>query len=106
MQVMGNHVGITVGGSMGHFELNTFKPMMIAGLLQSVRLLGDASASFTENMVLGIQADEAHISELLYKSLMLVTALNPHVSCSPGPEVILDASQLCCFCCSNVDNTG
>ena len=79
-QVMGNHVGITVGGSMGHFELNTFKPMMIAGLLQSVRLLGDASASFTENMVLGIQADEAHISELLHKSLMLVTALNPHVS--------------------------
>ncbi|CAL5227155.1 g10068 [Coccomyxa viridis] len=78
-QVMGNHVGITVGGSMGHFELNTFKPMMIAGLLQSVRLLGDASASFTENMVLGIQADEAHISKLLHKSLMLVTALNPHV---------------------------
>ena len=77
---MGNNVGISVGGSMGHFELNTFKPMMIAGLLQSVRLLGDASASFTENMVLGIKADEARINQLLHESLMLVTALNPHVS--------------------------
>ena len=91
---------------MGHFELNTFKPMMIAGLLQSVRLLGDASASFTENMVLGIQADEAHISELLHKSLMLVTALNPHVSCPFlfRPEPPLDISQLCLACCFNMNN--
>jgi fumarate hydratase class II len=54
-QVMGNHTGITVAGSNGHFELNVFKPMMIASLLQSVRLLADASSSFTTNCVVGIR---------------------------------------------------
>lgn len=54
-QVMGNNTGITVAGSNGHFELNVFKPMMIAALLQSIRLLGDAAGSFTENCVVGIQ---------------------------------------------------
>lgn len=77
---MGNHVGISIGGSMGHFELNVFKPMLVASLLQSVRLLGDSAASFTENLVLGIKANEKRINQLLNESLMLVTALNPHVS--------------------------
>jgi fumarate hydratase class II len=54
-QVMGNSVGISVAGSMGHFELNVFKPQMIASLLQSMRLLGDAAGSFTTNCVVGIQ---------------------------------------------------
>ena len=81
---MGNHVGISIGGSMGHFELNVFKPMLIASLLQSVRLLGDSAASFTENLVLGIKANEKRINQLLNESLMLVTALNPHVS-NPTP---------------------
>lgn len=77
---MGNNVAVSVGGSNGHFELNVFKPMLINALLQSIRLLGDASASFTENCVVGIQADEARISKLLNESLMLVTALNNKVS--------------------------
>ncbi|KAK9916312.1 hypothetical protein WJX75_001129 [Coccomyxa subellipsoidea] len=78
-QVMGNNVAVSVGGSNGHFELNVFKPMLINALLQSIRLLGDASASFTKNCVVGIQADEARISKLLNESLMLVTALNNKV---------------------------
>lgn len=75
-QVMGNHVTISVGGSNGHFELNVFKPSMIASLLQSIRLLGDASVSFTDNCVVGIQANTRRISQLMSESLMLITALN------------------------------
>jgi fumarate hydratase class II len=75
-QVMGNHTGISVAGSNGHFELNVFKPMMVNSLLQSTRLLGDAAESFTDNCVVGIVANEARISQLLNESLMLVTALN------------------------------
>jgi fumarate hydratase class II len=78
-QVMGNHVAISIGGSNGHFELNVFKPVMISNLLQSARLLGDASVSFTEHCVLGIEANKKRINSLLYDSLMLVTALNPYI---------------------------
>ncbi|KAJ7009195.1 hypothetical protein NC653_007738 [Populus alba x Populus x berolinensis] len=78
-QVMGNHVAITVGGSNGHFELNVFKPMIASGLLHSIRLLGDASASFEKNCVRGIQANRERISKLLHESLMLVTSLNPKI---------------------------
>ncbi|KAG8038403.1 hypothetical protein GUJ93_ZPchr0353g2930 [Zizania palustris] len=78
-QVMGNHVGVTVGGSNGHFELNVFKPMIAAGLLRSLRLLGDASVSFEKNCVKGIQANHKRISQLLHESLMLVTSLNPKI---------------------------
>eukprot|EP00878_Enallax_costatus_P000751 GHUV01000869.1.p1 GENE.GHUV01000869.1~~GHUV01000869.1.p1 ORF type:complete len:490 (+),score=157.08 GHUV01000869.1:182-1651(+) len=78
-QVMGNHTGVTVAGSMGHFELNVFKPMMIASLLQSTRLLGDAAGSFAANCVVGIQANKKRIDQLLHESLMLVTALNPKI---------------------------
>ncbi|THG16002.1 hypothetical protein TEA_002479 [Camellia sinensis var. sinensis] len=78
-QVMGNHVAVTVGGSNGHFELNVFKPMIANALLHSVRLLGDASASFEKNCVRGIQANRERISKLLHESLMLVTSLNPKI---------------------------
>ncbi len=78
-QVMGNHVTITVAGSNGHFELNVFKPVMIYNLLQSIRLLADGCASFTQRCVLGITANEARIAKLRDESLMLVTALNPHI---------------------------
>ncbi|GBG78138.1 hypothetical protein CBR_g26174 [Chara braunii] len=78
-QVMGNNVTITVGGSNGHFELNVFKPVMANALLQSMRLLGDASLSFTKNCVVGIKANNTRISQILRESLMLVTALNPHI---------------------------
>jgi fumarate hydratase, class II len=78
-QVFGNHVSITVAGASGHFELNVFKPVLIFNLLQSVRLLADAAASFTDNCVVGIEADRSRIAELMRRSLMLVTALNPHI---------------------------
>lgn len=78
-QVMGNHVAVTIGGSNGHFELNVFKPMIIKNVLNSAQLLGDASVSFTKNCVVGIQANTERIDKLMNESLMLVTALNPHI---------------------------
>jgi fumarate hydratase class II len=78
-QVMGNHTTITVAGSQGHFELNVFKPVMAYNMLQSVRLLADASNSFADNCVVGIEANEEHIKELTQRSLMLVTALAPKI---------------------------
>lgn len=78
-QVMGNNVAVTVGGSNGHFELNVFKPVMISNVLQSVRLLADASNSFRKNCVVGIEPNRERIDQLLHGSLMLVTALNPHI---------------------------
>lgn len=90
-QVMGNHVAITIAGSQGHFELNVFKPVIIRNVLQSVRLLGDASRSFALNCVAGIQANRARIEALLNESLMLVTALNPHIGYD---SIILRSSLL------------
>ncbi len=78
-QIMGNHVAVTVAGSNGHFELNVFKPVMIYNVLQSIRLIADGCNSFTDNCVSGIEANEARIDKLLNESLMLVTALNPHI---------------------------
>ncbi len=78
-QVMGNHVAVSVAGSNGHFELNVFKPVIIYNVLQSTRLLADAAVSFTDNCVVGIEANTGRIDELMNKSLMLVTALNPHI---------------------------
>ncbi len=78
-QVMGNHMAVTIAGSQGHFELNVFKPVMIYNVLQSVRLLADSCVSFTKNCVNGIEANEARIKDLMENSLMLVTALNPHI---------------------------
>ncbi|MCB0748352.1 MAG: class II fumarate hydratase, partial [Ignavibacteriae bacterium] len=78
-QVFGNDTTINIGGSSGNFELNVFKPVMIFNLLQSIRLLADASESFTDHCVVGIEANEVNIKKHLTNSLMLVTALNPHV---------------------------
>ncbi len=78
-QVIGNDAAITAGGIQGHFQLNVFKPVMIANLLQSARLMGDACVSFTKNCVVGIEANEPVIKEKLENSLMLVTALNTHI---------------------------
>ena len=78
-QVMGNHTAITVAGAQGHFELNVFKPVMIHNLLQQIALIGDASVSFAEKCVDGIEANTGKIAELMQQSLMLVTALNPHI---------------------------
>ena len=78
-QAMGNNVAVTIAGSMGHFELNVFKPVIIYNLLHSTRLIGDACVSFTDNCVVGIEADAERIAQLRDDSLMLVTALNPHI---------------------------
>lgn len=78
-QVMGNDVAISIGGSNGHFELNVFKPMMINNLLTSARLIGDACVSFNDHCAVGIQPNTEFIKRHLENSLMLVTALNPHI---------------------------
>jgi fumarate hydratase class II len=78
-QVFGNQSTITIAGSQGHFELNVYKPVLAYCMLQSIRLLGDAARSFTENCVVGIRANEARIAELMRQSLMLVTALSPRI---------------------------
>jgi len=86
-QVMGNHTTVTVAGSNGHFELNVFKPVMIYNLLQSTRLIADGCRSFTDNCVVGIEPNHDKIDELLYGSLMLVTALNPHIGYDNAAKV-------------------
>lgn len=78
-QVMGNDVAISIGGSNGHYELNVFKPLMAANFLQSARLIGDACISFTDKCVAGIEPNYDGIKKHLENSLMLVTALNPHI---------------------------
>ena len=78
-QVMGNHMTVTIAGSQGHLELNVYKPVMIYNVLQSGRLLSDACHSFTDNCLVGIQPNQERIRQLLQQSLMLVTALNPHI---------------------------
>ena len=86
-QVMGNHVSVTVAGSNGHFELNVFKPVLIYNLLQSAKLIAEGSDSFRENCVAGIEANEGRIAELMHQSLMLVTALNPHIGYDNAAKV-------------------
>jgi fumarate hydratase class II len=86
-RVMGNDVTIGVAGASGNFELNVFKPVIIDALLQSVRLLGDACASFADNCVAGMEPDERRIEELLRRSLMLVTALNPVIGYDAAARV-------------------
>jgi fumarate hydratase class II len=92
-QVMGNHVAITVAGSQGHMELNVFKPVMIYNLLQSIRLIGDASVSFTDNCVAGIEPNTRHIDGLMRRSLMLVTALAPKVGYDTAAKIAKTAHK-------------
>lgn len=92
-QVMGNDVAITVGGAQGHYELNVFKPMMAANLLQSARLIGDACASFEEHCASGIEPNTKRIKELLNNSLMLVTALNTKIGYYKAAEIANKAHE-------------
>jgi len=78
-QVMGNNTAVSFAGSQGHFELNVYKPVIAANVLQSIRLLGDAAVSFSDNCVVGIKANEDNIAALMERSLMLVTALAPKI---------------------------
>ena len=79
VKVIGNHNGITMAGSHGHFELNVFKPLIIHNILQSIKIMSDSTKSFAKYCVSGIKADKKRIKELLDNSLMLVTALAPHI---------------------------
>ena len=92
-QVMGNQTAVSVGGSNGHFELNVFKPMMVRNVLQSARLIGDACVAFTDNCVVGIEANRANINKLLNESLMLVTALNPHIGYDNAAKIAKKAHK-------------
>ncbi|RIA55348.1 class II fumarate hydratase [Dichotomicrobium thermohalophilum] len=86
-QVMGNHTATTFAGSQGHFELNVFKPVMAYNALQSIRLLADGCVSLTDNCIEGIEPDRARIGELMERSLMLVTALAPHIGYDKATEI-------------------
>jgi fumarate hydratase, class II len=86
-QVFGNQTTITVAASQGHFELNVFKPVIANAMLQSIRLLADAAISFTDHCVIGIRANEARIRELMQNSLMLVTALTPHIGYDKAAQI-------------------
>ncbi|AMJ67589.1 class II fumarate hydratase [Hymenobacter sp. PAMC 26628] len=92
-QVMGNDVAITVGGSMGHFELNVFKPLMIYNFLHSARLIGDACVSFTDRCAVGIAPILPNIKKHVDSSLMLVTALNPHIGYYKAAEIAQTAHK-------------
>lgn len=91
--VMGNNAAMTFAGSQGHFELNVYNPMMSYNLLQSMQLLGDVADSFTERMLLGIQANEPRIEKLMKESLMLVTALAPTIGYDNATKVAKTAHK-------------
>jgi fumarate hydratase class II len=92
-QVFGNHTTITVAASQGHFELNVFKPVIAFAMLQSIRLLADAARSFTDNCLVGLQANEPRIRELTERSLMLVTALAPTIGYDKAAEIAKKAHR-------------
>jgi len=92
-KVMGNNATMSFAGSQGHLELNVFKPLMAFTMLQSIRLLTDVSMSFTDNCVVGIQANRERIKEHLDRSLMLVTALSPHIGYDKAAEIAKSAHK-------------
>merc|ERR1719473_22641 len=92
-QVMGNHVAVTVAGSNGHFELNAFKPVIGHNVLESIRLLADGANSFTDHCVIGLKANKKRIQEHLERSLMLVTALNPHIGYEKAAAIAKNAEK-------------
>ena len=91
--VMGNDAAVGFAGSQGHFELNVYKPMMAYNVLQSMQLLGDASSTFTDNLVVGLQADHDRIEKLMRESLMLVTALAPQIGYDNATKVAKTAHK-------------
>jgi fumarate hydratase class II len=92
-QVMGNDVAVNLGGASGNFELNVFKPLIIHNFLQSVRLIADGAVSFNDNCAVGIEADQARIDQLMRNSLMLVTALNPHIGYDKAAQIAKKAHK-------------
>jgi fumarate hydratase class II len=92
-QVIGNHTTVTVAGAQGHLELNVFKPVIAYNVLQSIRLLADAVGSFTDHCIVGIVPNIARISELMEHSLMLVTALAPHIGYDKAARIAKSALE-------------
>ncbi len=92
-QVMGNDVAVSIGGSMGHFELNVFKPLIAANVLQSARLIGDACVSFNDKCAIGIEPNLPMIAQHLENSLMLVTALNTHIGYEKAAKIAKTAHK-------------
>jgi fumarate hydratase class II len=92
-QVFGNDVAVNMGGASGNFELNVFKPVIIHNFLQSVRLLADGMVSFNDNCAVGIEVDEARVGKLMHESLMLVTALNPHIGYDKAAKIAKTAHK-------------
>jgi fumarate hydratase class II len=92
-QVFGNDVAINFGGASGNFELNVFKPLIAHNFLQSVRLLADGMKSFDEHCVRGIEANRERIAELMERSLMLVTALTPHIGYDKAAKIAKQAHR-------------
>jgi len=92
-QVFGNDVAVNIGGASGNFELNVFRPMIAHNVLQSVRLLADGAQSFNDNCAVGIEANESRIDSLLNESLMLVTALNPHIGYDKAAKIAKKAHK-------------
>jgi fumarate hydratase class II len=92
-QVMGNDVAINIGGSMGHFELNVFKPMIIYNFLHSARLIADGCVSFNDKCAVGIQTIEANIKKHVDNSLMLVTSLNTKIGYYKAAEIAQKAHK-------------
>ena len=91
VKVIGNHNGITMAGSHGHFELNVFKPLIIHNILQSIHIMADSSKSFANYCIRGLKADKKKIKELLDNSLMLVTALTPHIGYDSAAKIAKNA---------------
>merc|ERR1739838_742843 len=89
----GNHVAVTVGGCNGDFELNVFKPLVVANVLRSIRLLGDGCVAFTDKCVDGITVNRDRVDKLLHESLMLVTALNPHIGYDKAAKIAKTAHK-------------
>jgi fumarate hydratase class II len=92
-RVFGNDVAVNFGAASGNFELNVYKPLIVDAFMQSARLLADGCASFEEHCVRGIAADEARISALVQRSLMLVTALSPHIGYDRAAEIAKNAHR-------------
>lgn len=94
-QVMGNHVAVTIGGSNGHLELNVFKPLIIQNVLHSINLLADAITSFVDHCIDGMEPNRDRIKTLMDQSLMLVTALNPHIGYDKAAMIAKKAYKEC-----------
>ncbi|XP_017073896.1 probable fumarate hydratase, mitochondrial [Drosophila eugracilis] len=92
-QVMGNQVAVSIGGSNGHFELNVFKPLIVSNVLRSIRLLSDGSMTFSKNCVEGMKANKDRIDKIMNESLMLVTALNPHIGYDKAAQIAKTAHK-------------